>query len=98
MPRDKRLPSKTPQHGDKVYVEGRKGALRVIGVKILNKEVALVLASQSDVQGKAESLKLRPDCTACAVIPVADVVRDFGRRGWRERWKQQDLFQKEAVP
>ena len=75
--------------GAKVYFSGRKTPYRVIGFTKLNDEKAVELIRQSDYTDFNRFG--RKAVQVARTIAVADLVRDTGRRGWRERWVQLDL-------
>ncbi|MCK5316279.1 MAG: hypothetical protein KAJ55_00115 [Anaerolineales bacterium] len=78
-----------PKLTDKVYLGERKTPLRVAKIGKLRGEKAVALIRQSDYTeynrrgiGAVEIIRW---------IHVADLVKDIGRRGWRERWRQTEM-------
>ena len=72
--------------GDRVWVEGRKTALRVFGFFLLRGERAVRLVNETDWAAHRRDGPVR----IIRVIQLADLVRFKG--GWRERWRQLPLF------
>ena len=72
---------------EKVYLGDQKTAFRVVKIGKLNGEKAVGIIRQADYTAfnKGEVVQIT------RWIPVADLVRDDGRRGWRERWRQMDI-------
>ena len=78
------------EKGDKVFLGERKTPLRVVGTTKLHDERAVQLIRQGDYaefnRGGRGAVKI------IRVIAIADLVRDTGRRGWRERWRQAEMI------
>jgi hypothetical protein len=81
-----------PKLGEKVFLGDRKTPFRVIGFCAVEKEPAVELAAQGDTRLVRGTLRLKPDKALRARIPIANLIKDRLKRGWRERWRQQDLF------
>lgn len=87
---------------DRVFLGGRKGAYRVVGFGHLHGEKAVALINNSDIGNYRRWRKLQQMTknfeldhleffTIVRRVPVEDLVRDTKRRGWRERWRQEEL-------
>jgi hypothetical protein len=95
---------------DRVFLGDRKGAFRVVGFGELHGEKAVALINNAEIGIYRDWLKFRetwdqhnpPGTYPFKIVrrvPVADLVRDHERRGWRERWRQQELdFSKPPPP
>jgi hypothetical protein len=86
--------------GDKVYLGDRRGAFRVVGYKVAERERCVCVctgAHYSEFNKARRHVKADPwqepppGVLVSAVVPVADLVRDTRRRGWRERWRQTEF-------
>lgn len=91
-----------PQHEDKVWLGERKGAFRIVGFGKLHGERAVALVRGADlryyrrwrkIQGMTEDFDLdhHDFFEIIRRVPVADLVWDEKKKGWRERWRQQEL-------
>ncbi len=84
--------------GDKVYLGERKTAVRVLSVTHLRGERAVKLGRAKDLAAWRRWVVLgrpkdsRPAVVVLATVPIADLVRDIPRRGWRQRWQQTEAF------
>lgn len=87
---------------DRVFLGTRKGAFRVVGFGELHGEKAVALINNSEIGTYRDYMAHReewhkrmpenvyPFEIICRV-PVANLVRDTKRRGWRERWEQVEM-------
>lgn len=75
---------------DKVYLGDVKGPFRIVKIGHLLGEKAVAVIKSADY---ADYNKYGVNGVEIARwIPIADLVKDEGRRGWRERWRQTDIF------
>lgn len=86
---------------DRVFLGERRGAFRVVGFGTLHGERAVALIRNAEIGEyrrwrelqKLGAVKEGPPFPFEIVrrVPVADLVRDTDRRGWRERFRQVEM-------
>lgn len=83
-----------PEIGTKIHLGQQRKVFRVMGFRTLRGKQAVALCAPEDYAQWNESRRAGAlvECPAPArIIPIADLVKDEGRRGWREREQQGGL-------
>lgn len=101
---------RVPEKEEKVFLGGRKTPYRIVGFGHLHGEKAVALIRNSEISDyrrwrKLQSMGAKDVGDASDYfeiarrVPVADLVWDIKKRGWRERWQQveMDLPEKKEV-
>jgi len=88
------------QQGDKIFLGEQRTPFRAVTMGRLNGEKAVALCKSGDAKALNDWIKnhhmdsygpVTDHVFIIRWVPVADLVKDTRRRGWRERWRQLDL-------